>query len=501
MKKLSDIRFRNKMLILPVLMVLLLIGISIQFFVVVNSNEKLLHEIESVHLSYFEMSKDMQMGMKELQRQFQNSVASMDEDMLVSTQILKDDFDSILISIVSIQMLADDSSLIALTNQFDDYYELAIATSRKMIGGDYSEETVSQIQEMVTSYNSILALLNKIQLNSKEEINAKFKSSLNEASRQWVLVVVFGSLSLVIIVVVTLLIIRGTVRPLNQFAHRLIQLSNGHLDFTIDNVYLERGDEFGDVFKTLNQLIARLTHLVTEVKESVVMVSMAGDQLNGSSQELNSSASLQASTVEEIAASMEEMITQINENSQNAKDVESSAIQIDDNLKMVGNSASESLRSIEFIAKKISIIDDISFQTNILALNAAVEAARSGEYGRGFAVVAAEVKKLADQSRKAGDEINKMSKSSVDMNKTSEKLLMGVLPEISKALKKAGNIATASIEQAQGANQVNISVQELTNVSQLTSATSEELRANAESLAEKAASLSKLIEFFKLKKN
>jgi methyl-accepting chemotaxis protein len=163
-----------------------------------------------------------------------------------------------------------------------------------------------------------------------------------------------------------------------------------------------------------------------------------------------------------------------------------------------GAAVQGTVSAMQAIAERISIIDDIAYQTNMLALNAAIEAARAGEHGKGFAVVAAEVRKLAERSQVAAKEIGDLATSTVKQADAAGALIAQMAPAISKTSDLVREITAASEEQSTGMQQINQAVAQLNAVTQQNASASEELAATAEEMNAQATALQDLIGQFKI---
>lgn len=290
------------------------------------------------------------------------------------------------------------------------------------------------------------------------------------------------------------------VRPLFNIIKKLNQLADGDLNTKTEKHLIHDRNDLGMLHLAAEKIKDNLTRIVSQIDSNANSLTSTSAQLNNVSQQLSERASEQASSVEEVSSSMEEMAANIQQNTDNAQQTEKISFNVAEGVQKVGHSSKESLESIRNIADKISIINDIAFQTNILALNAAVEAARAGEHGKGFAVVASEVRKLAERSKVAADEIVTLASKSVDVTESSTKLMETFITEINRTAKLVQEIAAASMEQSSGASQINNSIQQLNQITQENAAASEEMAGGSEELNSLAKQQKEVIGYFKLYK-
>ena len=255
---------------------------------------------------------------------------------------------------------------------------------------------------------------------------------------------------------------------------------------------------FGTTKDALNQTIASLTNIVTEVRSASDNLSSAAEQVSATAQSISQSSSEQAASMEETSASIEQMSASINQNTDNAQVTDGMASKAAKEAIEGGEAVKLTVDAMKQIAKRIGIIDDIAYQTNLLALNAAIEAARAGDHGKGFAVVAAEVRKLAERSQIAAQEIGELASSSVDMAEKAGHLLDQMVPSINKTSDLVQEISAASVEQSTGVSQINQAMNQLSQVTQQNASCSEELAATAEEMSSQAEQLQLAMEFFTL---
>ncbi len=253
-------------------------------------------------------------------------------------------------------------------------------------------------------------------------------------------------------------------------------------------------DALGHAFISMSR---KLSEMLGELRGGAHAMSAAAAQLSASAQSLAVGANAEAAVVDATTASLDQVGASIAGNAMHVKRVEEMALRGVDDAEASGRAMERTVQAMQTIEDKVSVIDEIARRTNLLALNAAIEAARAGEHGRGFNVVAEEVRKLAERSRAAAQEITTLLDENRVVAEQSGALIAQLVPSIRSTAELVQQVATASTRQAEGLDQVSHAMDQVDTVTQRNASSAEQLAAMAQELAAQSETVLELLAYFR----
>ncbi len=353
----------------------------------------------------------------------------------------------------------------------------------------------ANVGKITNELNGVIEKMIRGNVEEAEAIATANAQIARSASTQMAVAIGLGMLLAVGLGLLVTSLIKKQVGGEPAYAAAIVrQVAEGNLGL---EVVTSRGDT-ESMMASIKVMVQKLSDVVGQVQEASDMLVGASDQLSATAQSLSQGASEQAASVEETSASVEEMSASIAQNNENAKVTGDLASRTAMEARDGGKAVKETVGAMKLIAQKIAIIDDIAYQTNLLALNAAIEAGRAGEHGKGFAVVAAEVRKLAERSQVAAEEISGLASGSVELAERAGNLLDTIVPSIQKTADLVMEIAAASAEQNSGVGQINAAIGQISQAVAQNAAASEELASTSEEVNAQAQEMQGTMAFFQL---
>ncbi len=372
-------------------------------------------------------------------------------------------------------------------------------------------ETSDWVMAMTTTYSEVAKNVNRLRNNAA----------------------IIGIIAVCLMIVITILLVNNTVKPLVEMARMTQEVAKGNLQ---TRVSVTTHDEAGLLARNFNQMIESMRELLLEMKETGMTVASSAQQMLASSEEASRASEEITQTIQDLAQGSTEQAAAAQNGSQTVEELVAGLNQIainmadSEKLTVEANKAVESgVKTVEYQREKmvenkqaavnvgerifelsdksqeigqiIEAISDIADQTNLLALNAAIEAARAGEQGRGFAVVAEEVRKLAEEASLSTQKISalirqiqqgielaveEMRKAEVIVGEqekavdSTTKAFDNVMDIIRGVTKQVQEVSKAVESLNEGASSTGAEIQNIASVAQENAAGTEEVAASAE---------------------
>ena len=467
------------------------------------------------------------------QRQLQDAAAASDRDGLSEADSLAVEFHRVLASGHG-NPVVPAAELDSLGAGFDRYATLARATTESMIAGNSDAAIGANLEAMRGGYAALRARLETATARRHADVSREFAAARRLGARAQFGTLLITLVALLLSAGLAVVIVRGVTRGVRRCLVAAERLAAGD---TTSVPTTETTDEIGQLLASmatvirsteqmavaaarvaegdlgvavqprsdrdrlgiaLAQMVERLSRVIGDVQAGAGALSTASQQVSATSQSLSKGTGAQAAAVQETTSSLEQISASIARNAENSADTQRTAVNGARDADESGRAVALTVDAMRSIAERISIVEEIAYQTNLLALNAAIEAARAGEHGKGFAVVAAEVRKLAERSQIAAQEIRGVAATSVEVAERSSAQLSALVPAIRRTAELVQEVSTASAEQATGVSQINRALSGVDEVTQRNASAAEALASTAREMAVQAASLQQAVGFFQV---
>ncbi|MEM8737568.1 MAG: methyl-accepting chemotaxis protein [Planctomycetota bacterium] len=429
-------------------------------------------------------------------------------------------------------------ALTALLPQYHDAQQQIIDLDLSAPG--QHDHAVTLCRETVTPLATLAGQAAEDLLTETSQLVQSTEQELLARSRTLVDILIYTAVcSVLLALTLAFLTSRSILKPLRAVIDRIAQLAEGDGDLT-QRVDETRRDELGELGAKVNAFITNTHDVIATVRQTTHEVATAATEISATAEQTATTMTQQTQRVDEISRAIEEMNSAVIDVAQKAADASNTSNragqaatqggdvvhQTIEGMTAISQAVTDSARSVEELGKRgdqigeiIAVINDIADQTNLLALNAAIEAARAGEHGRGFAVVADEVRKLADRTTQATDEIaqsitaiqnetrgavERMDAGTIQVERGVESAreagtsLAQIVGNANEVAAMIHSIAAATEEQSATADQISRSIDATSSAIRETADGAAQSSLAVTSLSEKAEELQRVVYRFKL---
>ncbi|WP_293764903.1 methyl-accepting chemotaxis protein [uncultured Aquitalea sp.] len=265
-----------------------------------------------------------------------------------------------------------------------------------------------------------------------------------------------------------------------------------------DLVWQHGSHASGSLLDALERMVNGLRARFGLIRAETNQLALTALEVRGTAQTMAEASAVNAQRVERASQHLRELNESFQKSVLRVRETEQMASHASQLADDGGNAVQETVEAMWQIAQRISLVDDIAYQTNLLALNAAVEAARVGEQGKGFAVVAGEVRKLAERSQKAAQDISQLTSDSVARAERAGEALFEIVDATRKTADWMRELAAVSGRQGQGLSQIDALVGGFSREVQSAAGIGEELSATADELTSQAERLEQVVGAFRI---